>query len=145
MKPDITFMRMRSGDHHGDARMSKKAPRPSNLTLERIGIAKTVFAERKKKGRSTNCASDFLIFAPGLSYDLSKFSGDFTTCFRLRKTITKSQAKIKKSEANFVAMMSMMNKCAKFHGHSPSGKKVKFNLASAIELLETADLVYNFV
>ena len=40
--------------------------------------------------------------------------------------------------------MSMMNKCAKFHKDSPSGKKVKFNLLSAIELLETADFVYNF-
>ena len=39
----------------------------------------------------------------------------------------------------------MMNKCAKFHGDSPSDKKVKFNLASAIELLETADFVYNFM
>ena len=28
----------------------------------------------------------------------------------------------------------MMNKCAKFHKDSPSGKKVKFNLARAIEL-----------
>ena len=31
----------------------------------------------------------------------------------------------------------MMNKCAKFHKDSPSGKKVKFNLPSAIELSET--------
>ena len=31
-----------------------------------------------------------------------------------------------------------MNKCAKFHKDSPSGKKVKFNLARAIELSETA-------
>ena len=38
-----------------------------------------------------------------------------------------------------------MNKCAKFHGDSPSGKKVKFNLASAIEPSETAVFVYNFV
>ena len=38
-----------------------------------------------------------------------------------------------------------MNKCAKFHKDSPSGKKVKFNLASAIELLDTAEFVYNFV
>ena len=38
-----------------------------------------------------------------------------------------------------------MNKCAKFHEDSPSGKKVKFNLVSAIELSETADFVYNFV
>ena len=41
--------------------------------------------------------------------------------------------------------MNMMNKCAKFHKDSPSGKKLKFNLPSAIELSETTDLVYNFV
>ena len=45
---------------------------------------------------------------------------------------------------SFVAM-NMMNKCAKFHKDSPSGKKVKFNLARAIELSETALFVYNFV
>ena len=33
--------------------------------------------------------------------------------------------------------MNMMNKCAKFHKDSPSDKKVKFNLPSAIELSET--------
>ena len=41
--------------------------------------------------------------------------------------------------------MNMMNKCAKFHKDSPSDKKVKFHLPSAIELSETADFVYNFV
>ena len=40
---------------------------------------------------------------------------------------------------------SMLNKRAKFHGDRPSGEKVKFNLARAIELSETADFVYNFV
>ena len=39
--------------------------------------------------------------------------------------------------------MNMMNKCAKFHKDSPSDKKVKFNLLSAIELSETAVFVYN--
>ena len=39
----------------------------------------------------------------------------------------------------------MMNKCARFHKDSPSGKKVNFNFAGAIELSETADFVYNFV
>ena len=39
----------------------------------------------------------------------------------------------------------MLYKCAKFHGDSPSGLKVKFKLARAIELSETADFVYNFV
>ena len=37
--------------------------------------------------------------------------------------------------------MNMMNKSAKFHKDNPSGKKVKFNLPSAIELSETADFV----
>ena len=41
--------------------------------------------------------------------------------------------------------MSMMNKCAKFHKDGLSGKKVKFNLARAIELSETTVFVYNFV
>ena len=36
--------------------------------------------------------------------------------------------------------MNIMNKCAKFHEDSLSGKKVKFNLPSAIELSETAVL-----
>ena len=40
--------------------------------------------------------------------------------------------------------MNTMNKCAKFHKDSPSGKKVKFNPPSAIELSETADFVHNF-
>ena len=38
-------------------------------------------------------ASEFLIFAWGLSYGLSKFSDDFTPFFRLWKTITKSLGK----------------------------------------------------
>ena len=41
--------------------------------------------------------------------------------------------------------MNMLNKCTKFYKDSPSGKKVKLNLPSAIELSETADLVYNFL
>ena len=41
--------------------------------------------------------------------------------------------------------MNMMNQCAKFHKDSPSDKKVEFDLPSAIELLETAVFVYNFV
>ena len=41
--------------------------------------------------------------------------------------------------------MDMMNKCAKFHKDSPSGKKVKLNLARGIELSKTAIFVYKFV
>ena len=39
----------------------------------------------------------------------------------------------------------MMNKCAKFHKDIVSGKNVKFNLARAIELSETAVFVSNFI
>ena len=41
--------------------------------------------------------------------------------------------------------MNMINTCAEFHKDSPSDKKVKFNLPSAIELTETSVFVYNFV
>ena len=40
--------------------------------------------------------------------------------------------------------MNMINKCAKFHKDSLSGKKVKFHLPSAIELSETVGFAYNF-
>ena len=86
----------------------------------------------------------FLIFALGLCYDLSVFSDDFTPFFRLWKTITKSLGKNYKNLRQYFVAMNMMNKCAKFHKDIPSGKKVKFNLPSAIELSKTADFVYNF-
>ena len=38
-----------------------------------------------------------------------------------------------------------MNKSAKFYGDIPRGYKLQFNLASEIELLETAGFAYNFV
>ena len=44
----------------------------------------------------------------------------------------------------FVGMNLMNKNCSQFHKDSPSGKKVKFNLASAIELSETADFVFSF-
>ena len=66
----------------------------------------------------------FLIFAQGLSYDLSKVSNDSTPFFQLWKTITKSPGKnLKNLRQRFVAI-NMMNKCAKFHKDSPSGKKL---------------------
>ena len=39
----------------------------------------------------------------------------------------------------------MMDKCAKFHGDIPSGYRLKFNPASAIELSEMGHFVYSFV
>ena len=52
------------------------------------------FRRTKEKGQIyKKVALAFLIFAQGLSYDLSKFSDDFTPFFRLWKAITKSQGK----------------------------------------------------
>ena len=48
----------------------------------------------KEEGQiSKKVASGFLIFAEGLSYDLSKLSDDFTPFFRLWKNMTKSLGK----------------------------------------------------
>ena len=47
----------------------------------------------RRRADLQNAASDFLIFALRLSYDLSKFSDDFTPFLRLWKTITKSLGK----------------------------------------------------
>ena len=67
---------------------------PSNLTFLLIAIDTNGFRRMKEEGLFyKNVASDFLIFALGLSYDLSKFSDDFTPFFRLWKTITKSVGK----------------------------------------------------
>ena len=72
-------------------------------------------------------------------------SDDFTPFFRLWKTITKSLGKNYNIWGKGFVAMNMMNTCAKLHKDSPSGKKVKFNLPSVIELSETANFVYNFV
>ena len=58
-------------------------------------------------------------FARELSYDLSKFSDDFTPFFDFERPSLPRQ-KIKNLRQRFVAR-SMLNKCAKFHGDSLSG------------------------
>ena len=55
---------------------------------------KTVFAERRRADLQ-NPASDFSIFAPGLSYDLSKCSDDFTPFFDFERPELSPRAKIK--------------------------------------------------
>ena len=72
---------------------------PSNLTFFIIAIHRNGFRRMKEEEQIyKKFASDFLIFAWGISYDLSKFSDDFTPFFRLWETITNS---IDKSEAHF--------------------------------------------
>ena len=95
MKNDTTFARMRSGDHLGDAKnVEKRHLAPSNLTFLLIAIDRKRFLQNERRRADLqSLASDFLIFALGLSYDLPKFNDDFTPFFRLWKTITKSLGK----------------------------------------------------
>ena len=80
MKNDTTFVRMRSGDHLGDAKMSKKGTSLRRINCDRH---KRFSQNERRRIDLQNVASDFLIFAWGLSYDLSKFSDDFTPFFLL--------------------------------------------------------------
>ena len=68
---------------------------PSNFTFLLIAMDKRFSQNERRRADPQNSASDFSIFAWGLSYDLSKFSDDFTPFFffRLWKTITKSLGK----------------------------------------------------
>ena len=73
----------------------KKAPRfvEFNFFTNR-NRRKRFLQNERRRADLQKYASKFLIFAWGLSYDLSKFSDDFTQFFRLGKTITKSLGKI---------------------------------------------------
>ena len=91
------FVRMRSGDHLGDAKCRKRAPRSVEFKCFINCDRQKRFSQNERRRAGwvdlQNVASDFLIFAKGPSYDLSKFSDDFTPLFQLRKTITKSLGK----------------------------------------------------
>ena len=51
MKNDTTFVRMRSGDHLGDAKMSKKGTfTPSNFTFLLFAIDTNDFRRMKEEG-----------------------------------------------------------------------------------------------
>ena len=84
MKNYTTFVRMRSCDHLGDAKMSKKAPRSVEFNLFiSCDRQKRALQNERKRADLQNLASDVLFIATGLSYDLSKFTDDFTPFFRL--------------------------------------------------------------
>ena len=73
----------------------KKAPRFVEFTfLTNCDRQKRFLQNERKRADLQNHVSFFLMFAPGLKYDLSKFSVDFTPFLRLSKTITKSLDKI---------------------------------------------------
>ena len=84
MKNDTSFVRIRSYDHCGDAKMSKKASRFVEFNfLTNCGRQKGFSQNERRRADPQTFASDFLIFAPGLRYALSKFSNDLTHFFLL--------------------------------------------------------------
>ena len=114
-------------------KMSKKAPRFVEFNFKRIAIDRKDLRRTKEERQIYKSKLHiFFIFAPGLSFDLLKFSDDFTPFLLLWKTITKSLGKTQKSEPLFCG--HELNKCSKFHEDSPSGKKVKFNHISRVRL-----------
>ena len=83
MKNNTTFVRMRSGDHLGDAKNVEKSHlRSVDFNFFTYCDGRKRFSQNKRRREDLqNFALDFLIFIPGLSYDLSKFSDDFTPFF----------------------------------------------------------------
>ena len=95
MKNDTTFLRMRSSDHIWEAKLSKKAPRSVEF-ITSCDRQKPFSQNERRRADLQNEASDFLIFGPGLSYSLSKFSYDFTPFFDLERSYLSPWEKIKK-------------------------------------------------
>ena len=66
MKNDATFVRMRSGDHLGDAKMSKKGTSlPSNLTFLTLAIDRNGFRRLKEEGLIYKSCLRFFNFCLG--------------------------------------------------------------------------------
>ena len=79
---DTTFVRMRSGDQLGDAKMSEKALRFVKFNiLSNCDRPKRFSQNEKRRAEKQKRPHFFLIFVPGLSCDFSKFSDDFTPFF----------------------------------------------------------------
>ena len=71
MKNDTTFVRTRSGDHLGDAKMSKRAPCSVDFYFFiNCDRHKRFSQNERRKADHHNLASDFIIFAKGRSHDL---------------------------------------------------------------------------
>ena len=85
-KNDTIFVRMRSGDHLRDAKCRKRAPRSVEFNFFiNCDRHKRFSQDERRRVDLQNGASDFLILAWGLCYDLSKFSEDFTPFFSTLK------------------------------------------------------------
>ena len=77
---------MRSGDHSRRKSVENGHLAPSNLTFFiNCDRHKRFSQNERRRADLQKVASDFLIFAEGLSYDLSKFSDIFTPVFSTLK------------------------------------------------------------
>ena len=65
MKKDTTFVRMRSGDHLGDAKCRKGHLAPSNLTFLLIAIDRNGFRRMKEEGQIYKSCLSFFYFCLG--------------------------------------------------------------------------------
>ena len=68
MKNDTTFVRMRTGDRLGDAKMSKRAPRSIEFNFLLIAIDRNGFhrmQEEAAEGRSTKTLPQIFKLLPG--------------------------------------------------------------------------------
>ena len=69
MKKDTTFVRMRSSDHFGDAKMSKKAPRFVEFSFLPIAIGENDFRRMKEEGQIYKNCLKISIFSWWLGID----------------------------------------------------------------------------
>ena len=78
---------MRSGDHLGDAKMLKKAPCSFKFNFLLVAIDRNCFCRMNEEGQIYKTLPQIFYFLPQhlLSYDLSKFSDDFTPFFSTLK------------------------------------------------------------
>ena len=69
MKYDTTFVRMRSGDHLGDEKCRKRAPRSVEFNFFiNCNRHKPISQNERRRANLQNLASDFFNFCLGLSY-----------------------------------------------------------------------------
>ena len=85
MKNDTIFVRMRSVTLETQ-KCRKRHLASTNVTFLRIVIDKNGFRRMKYEGQIYKTVPQvFILFAPGLSYDLSKFSNAFTPFFEFER------------------------------------------------------------
>ena len=83
MKNDTTFCaRAQWWSPWRRKNVEKRHLAPSNLTFLQVAIDRNGFHRTKEEGLIYKTLPQICLnFAPGLSYDLSKFSNDLTPCF----------------------------------------------------------------